>query len=194
MDFDFKDLELIALRDVWFARQGRSGVSKDFHIRRIFREYSQKFFTPLHEVYELPIEFVVQAWLEDLYEDWKDEELLKEAQGLTRSIEDFMAARRREDVADADMYEFQKDIDRSEQAAKKLEDAVRNLGGAVDAFRRARPMTEEERLTGARLSKPVEMTNVKVVPGQEIRIKFEEFDLEADSFGLRDDAKKQPKP
>lgn len=186
---DFTELELIALRDVWFSRQRRGGVSSDFHVRRIMREYSQKFVTPLHEVYELPIEFVVTAWLEDLYEDWKDEDLLQEVRTLSKSVDQILAERRREDAADADMWLFKKDIERSEGAAKKLEEAVKALGEAASLFKR--PMTHEEKKMGMRLTKSPELTNTtpKVVPGERIQIKFENVDLDADSFGLLSDPK-----
>ena len=196
---DFSDIELLALRDVWFSRHRREGVSKDFHMHRIFREYSKKFTTPLHEVYELPIDFVVTRWMEEVYEDYKDEDLLKEAKQLTRTPEEILAARRKEDEADADMWLFEKSVAVSEAQAKKLENAVKETLTAIDKFRPPtplpRPLTHEEKMTGGnRLSKPVEMTNVKVVPGEMISIKFEDVDLDAiDSFGLLDDPKEEPK-
>jgi len=187
---DFNAIELLALRDVWFARQRRPGVSADFHVRRIFREYSQKFFTPLHEVYELPIDFVVTAWIEDIYEDFKDEDLLKEVQNLIKTEEQLLAERRREDESDADMWLLEKDIKQSEGAAKKLEDAVKALGDAASLFRQRAP-THEEKAVGARMSKPVSLVNTQVVPGESISISFEDVDLDSDSFGLLSDPKPQ---
>jgi len=192
---DFSDIELIALRDVWFSRHRIPGVSPDFHLHRIFREYSQKFFTPLHEVYDLPTDFVVARWMEEIYEDYKDEDLLKEAKNLTKSQEQILAERRREDMADADMWLFEKDIARSEAMAKKLEGAVKETLTALDKFRpptprqRNRPMTHEEKLVGAYMLPEVDMINTKVVPGEKISITFEDVDLDADSFGLLDDPK-----
>lgn len=189
---DFTELELIALRDVWFSRQRRGGVSSDFHLRRIMREYSQKFVTPLHEVYDLPVEFVVQAWLEDLYEDWKDEDLLQEVKSLSKTVDEIRAERRREDANDADMWLFKKEIEHHEGAAKKLEDAVKALGDAVGMFRR--PLTHEEKMMGGtRMTKQAELINTKVAPGENISIKFEDVDLDADSFGLLSDPT-EPKP
>ncbi len=190
---DFNDIELIALRDVWFARMRRRGMSEDFHLRRIMREYSQKFHTALHEVYDLPIAFVVTAWMEDIYEDYKDEDLLKEAKELIKSPEQRLAERRREDESDADMWLFKKDIERSEGAAKKLEDAVKSVMDAASMFRQGprmpRPLTHEERMVGTRLDKPVEMLNARVTPGESISITFEDVDLDSDSFGLLSDPK-----
>jgi hypothetical protein len=183
---DFTDIELTALRDVWFTRHRRPGVSAEFHIHRIFREYSQKFFTPLHQVYDLPVEFVVTRWMEEIYEDYKDEDLIKEAKALTKSQDTLLAERRREDEKDVDMWLFERDIARSEKAAKNLEELVKETMTAFDRFR---PMTHEEKIVGSRMSQPVEMTNTKIVPGEKISIKFEEVDLDSDSFGLLDDPK-----
>lgn len=185
---DFSDIELTALRDVWFTRSRREGVSEDFHLRRIFREYSQKFYTPLHEVYELPIEFVVRAWMEDLYEDWKDEDLIREAESITKSTEQILEERKREDGDEAEMWLLAEDIRKSEGAMKKMEDAVKALKQVGTMFREP---THEEKVTGAgRLSKPSEMANVRVEPGRKIEMSFGDVDLDQDGFGLLDDPKK----
>ena len=171
------------------------GLSADFHLRRIMREYSQKFFTPLHEVYELPIPFVITAWMEEVYEDYKDEDLLKEAKELIKTHEQRLAERRREDESDADMWLFKKDIERSEKMAKKLEDAVRGVMDMASMFRTLppaqRPLTHEERMVGGRMDKPAEFINTKVKPGEGISITFEDVDLDSDSFGLLTDPKPQ---
>ena len=54
-------------------------------------------------------------------------------------------------------------------------------------------MTHEEKKMGMRLTKSPELTNTtpKVVPGERIQIKFENVDMEQDSFGLLDDPKPQ---
>jgi hypothetical protein len=189
---EYSDLELISFRDVWFTRQRRPGVSDDFHVRRIMREYSQKFHTPLHVVYELPLHFVMRAWLEDVYENMKDEDMVKEARALTQDQDALMAARRAEDASDADMWLFKKDLERGEAAAKKLEDAVKAIGQVTSGLKQLaqRPMTHEERMVGARMDKEVQLTNVKVVPGQQIKIQFADIDLDAvDGFGLLEDPK-----
>ena len=182
---EFDDIELIALRDVWFTRMRQPGVSEDFRMRRIFREYSQKFHTPLHEVYELPMEFVVQAWIEEIYEDFKDEDLLAEVQSLLKTRDQVLAERKAEDADDAEMWLMEGDIKKSELAAKKIEDAVKALGQVTSLF--GRGATHEEKKAGMKLSKPAELTNVQVKPGQKIVMSFENVDLEADSFGLLSD-------
>ncbi len=181
---DFADIEAVALRDVYFSRTKRLGASDDFHIRRILREYSQKFHTPLHVVYDLPLDFVVRAWLEEFYEDCTEEVMLKEINVAIKPLAQLMEERRREDEMDADTWLAQEDIRRSESAVKKIEDAVRSLTQGLSMLR-----TPEEQKTGHRHSAPAEMSNVQVKPGEKIKMTFGNVDLEGDSFGLLDDPK-----
>ena len=41
--------------------------SHDFFLRKVFRWYSKTFSTPLHQVYDLPLFDIMQAWYEELY-------------------------------------------------------------------------------------------------------------------------------
>ena len=52
---------------------------------------------------------------------------------------------------------------------KKIEEAVRALGNASSLLR---PPTLEEKVTGARLDRPAELANVKVKPGESIRMEL----------------------
>lgn len=47
----------------------------DYHLRRIFRWYSKTFHTPLQEVFDIPIEYVLQEYFEERYENMEDHEL-----------------------------------------------------------------------------------------------------------------------
>lgn len=135
---EFRDVELIALRDVYLSKLKLPGVSKDYSLRKIFREYSKLFHTPLHEVHDLPVEFVVHAWLEEIFETYSMEDLRAEVAEHTRTHEDLMKARAAEDEADAETFLIIQDEQRAQKAIgniKKLEDAVRTVKGALDTFR-----------------------------------------------------------
>lgn len=186
---DFTDIETIALRDVYFTRTKREGVSEDFHLRRIFREFSQKFHTPLHMVYDLPTEFVVQAWVEEFYEDCDNDALLREITATVKPIEQLLQERRKEDEVDAETYLIQRDMVESEKKMKKIEEAVKALTASVSMLK---PPTHEDQKTGRRHSAEAEMSNVKVKPGERISMTFGNVDLEGDSFGLLDDPKTKP--
>ena len=56
--------------------------------RKICRDYSKAFFTPLHEVYKLPFSFIVQNWLEDKLEGLKHSDLVHTAQNAIGIDED----------------------------------------------------------------------------------------------------------
>jgi hypothetical protein len=173
---EFRDVELVALRDVYLSKLRRPGVSPDFHLRKIFREYSKLFHTPLHVVHELPIEFVVQAWLEEHYETYSMEDLRAEVVEHTRTHEDLMAARRAEDEADAETFLIIQDEARAMKAVKsirKLEDAVRGMQTALTPFI---PKDRDTELASNR-------TKPKEIP-QGITMRFEDVDLDQDSFGI----------
>ncbi len=174
---EFRDVELIALRDVYLSKLGLPGVSKDYTLRKIFREYSKLFHTPLHEVHDLPVEFVVHAWLEEHFEAYSQADLRAEVADHTRTIEDLMAARAEEDATDAETFLIIQDEERAQKAVagiKKLEDAVRSMKGAIDTFRMKKDKDPE-----------LVMSTPKAIP-QGITMRFEDVDLDQDSFGILD--------
>jgi hypothetical protein len=63
----FPECQTIALANVLSKDEDKD---LDYSIRQIFRKYSEVFLTPLHEVQELPLEFVLTNYYEYLYEDW----------------------------------------------------------------------------------------------------------------------------
>lgn len=68
----------------------------DYNLRHIQREYSKKFSTPLHEVVELPIEYVLEHYFEDQFEQLDESELRKQALLLIETEEE-RAKREREE-------------------------------------------------------------------------------------------------
>jgi len=176
---NYRTHEIVALRDVWFSRLRKDGGSPDYDLRRIFREYSKLFHTPLHVVHELPVDFVVRAWLEEIYEKFENEDLRAEALDLLRTEEDLIAAKLREDEDDAYAFNALREESKVEVAIKKLEDAMKAV--------RKIP------LFGSKSGEP-ELTNVKGPKIQEgITMRFEPggaLDEEDDSFGILEKPKK----
>jgi hypothetical protein len=81
-NFDFyKSIKLISLRNILFP-------TPEYRLRQIFRWYSKTFFTPLHEVPELPLEEILVAYFESVFEDMEEEEINKEKSLLLESEED----------------------------------------------------------------------------------------------------------
>ncbi len=173
---EFRDVELVALRDVYLSKLKLPGVSKDYSLRKIFKDYSTKYHTPLHEVYELPMEFVVHVWLEDVYESYTMDDLRAEVAEHTRTIDDLLEARRKEDEADADTFLIIQEEANAMKDIRKLEDAVRGVQKALDHYR---PKDRDPELTS---------TKPKAIPPG-IVMRFEEVDLDQDSFGILENPK-----
>lgn len=174
---DLRNLELVALRDVYLSKLRKyDQVSPDFDVRKIFREYSKIFHTPLHVVQTLPIEDVALAWLEEVFESYTVEDLRQEATEMLRDPGALEFLRRREDEQDAEMHRHLEEEKKVEKALKKIEDVVQKLTPQAILKR----------------SKEPELDNVKPLPKpiqEGIKMVFEDVDLDADSFGLLDNLK-----
>jgi hypothetical protein len=167
----YSEIEAITLRDVLLDKLKLPGVSEDFHLRRIFREYSQTFHTPLHMVYELPLDFVFQAWLEEYYEKQKEADLRAEAIAMTKDPSVLAEERRREDAQDAETHLFI-------QEERKLQENMKKLEQVVDTFKKNLPFIRPDKEV------PIATAPVKAKrPEEEITMRFEDVDFEADSFG-----------
>lgn len=60
----------------------------DYLLRKIYRWYSKTFFTPLHEVEDLPLEDVLTAYFEEAYEMMPEKKRLHLARLLTETSEE----------------------------------------------------------------------------------------------------------
>lgn len=65
---DWERYQILALAAVLEKRQ-------DYLFRKICRDYSGKFFTPLHEVHKLPFHFVLTNWMESSIENMDENTL-----------------------------------------------------------------------------------------------------------------------
>ena len=166
----YSEIETIALRDVYLDRLKQPGVSPDFHLRRIFREYSQKFHTPLHVVHELPLEFVFQAWLEEYYEAQEVADLRAEVVSMTKDPAVLAEERRVEDARDADTHLFIEEERKLQESMKKMEEVLQKFKQVAAPLV---PRDRDAELVMSPAPKPVE----------QITMKFEDVDFDADSFG-----------
>jgi len=170
----YSEIEAIALRDVYLDNAKLPGVSPDFHLRRILREYSQKFHTPLHVVYELPLEFVFQAWLEEYYESKKQEDLHREVIAMLKDPEVLAAERRAEDAEDAETHLFIEEERKIQADMKRMEQVVQSFKKELSQFMPGKGGQESQITMTPTKEKPIE---------EQITMKFEDVDFEADSFG-----------
>lgn len=77
----WSDVRTIALRDVLDQRG-------DFVLRRICRWYSKTFSTPLHEVEEMPLEYVLQHYFECMWEKLDADEIEEEKRKILLTEEE----------------------------------------------------------------------------------------------------------
>lgn len=82
--------------DVWeslqqVAMQAAVAPDDDAWLRRIFRQYSKSFSTPLHLVSELPIEDVLLAVFEDMFENMDEEDRDERIAWLLKTPEERLA-------------------------------------------------------------------------------------------------------
>lgn len=94
---------------------------EDYFYRRVFRWYSEKFHTPLHEVYELPFEFVLQHYFEVQYEAMDDQRRAAEVDRLKLNKEQRWKRMLKEEAEKADADEFAQFVAAEEQARIKKE-------------------------------------------------------------------------
>lgn len=105
-----------------------------FRLRKIFRWYSTTFHTPLHEVPDLPLEEILQAYFEDRYEGMTPEELEHEIQEAIEPQEE-REARERTSSSESEKKsiedeEFARQVE-AEEAAKRTGKHLEGLTTAV---------------------------------------------------------------
>lgn len=108
----FNAMRTIALRDVLVG-------SSEYELRKILRWYSTTFRTPLHEVYDLPLEFVLQHFYEAKYEDMDPDDREEERKLLILTPDERRAKERIEDQERYEQHQFEQE---AEAIAKKQEE------------------------------------------------------------------------
>jgi len=93
----YRSIQLIALKECLSETP-----SEDYTMRRICRAYSKVFFTPLHEVENLPFLDVFQAVCENSYEELSDENIPEAKEKLLKTQKD-IKEKLAEDKEEADV-------------------------------------------------------------------------------------------
>ncbi len=170
---EFAAIRAIALRNVLKAD------SEDFLIRKVFRSYSKTFHTPLYLVESLPLQDVLLAFFEDLFESMEKADLENERLDIIETDEELRARQKAEDADEAEMHLL---------AVEAINEEKADLG-------KIKLPSEQSKFKAAigKLSRDVELINstleeVRPEPGIKMIFDdtFDEADLEKDSFGLLD--------
>lgn len=115
-DSDLDLLKCIRLL-AWDAVENRPS---DYLLRHIFRWYSERYHTPLHEIPDLPLEDVLQTYFEVRYEELPDELREDEEERLRETREERLAREAAEKDAEADDDAFFRQV-QAEAAAQRAQ-------------------------------------------------------------------------
>lgn len=100
----FDSIRLIALRDALAPEEKKS---IDYRLRYIMRWYSKTFHTPLHQVYDLPVEELLRVYFEEKYDAMEPSELFEELNKIFASPEKEQAE---QDAREADDEAFFQEV------------------------------------------------------------------------------------
>lgn len=180
-------IRLAALRAVLNQRQKEPKADSGYFQRHVMRWYSKKFFTPLDQVEQLPIEDILQAFYEERYEEMNDDELEAERVEALKTEEEKTREARLKDLEDYEAYETMKWAKEEEEAAIKKRAARKKAQQEQNGLRIQTPAVQTGLSAG--LSKETELVPLSALKAAppEISMSFvseEELDLDADSLGI----------
>lgn len=113
----------------------------EYFLRRIFRRYSEKYHTPLHEVQKLPLLYVMQNFYEGYFEGLSEEDLHEVAEEATTTEEERKQAEIKEKEADDT---FMADLVKREMAKEAKRGGVGLLKSAIQQVAEAVEKSREE--------------------------------------------------
>lgn len=179
MALDFGEaVQVAALQAVLRNKQSKpNSVDSEYSLRRVFRWYSKTFFTPLHEVEDLPLSDVLQSYWEERFEDMEDAELDDEKVRLLEDAEALRLRQIEEDADDADLWQMAREDTKVTSVTKTLEKTVQQPNDRSIA--RRHKDKEQELVPGSSRVQEERLPDIKMqfVPEGEL-------DLETDGFGF----------
>ena len=152
---------------------------EDAIIRRISRWYSREFHTPLHTLEELPLEFILLHYFEEIYEKLKPEERHDLAIKIIETPEEKEIREAEDKKSEEELIEMAKaDNDRINAFKKRVKQSLDSLKeiDSVGPNVKSKP-----------LKKPNKIPKIDVAPkSEEVMVFFDEpldLDLEKASLG-----------
>jgi succinate dehydrogenase flavin-adding protein (antitoxin of CptAB toxin-antitoxin module) len=108
--------------------------SDDYLVRRILRWYSTTFHTPLHQVEELPFDYILTHYFETMYENVGDAKRRKYARLMSETDEE-RASREERESDDAFVKKMEKvarrEAEAAEKRSKEREEANQRIAAAL---------------------------------------------------------------
>lgn len=130
-------LRIQALRGVWKP-------DHDSTLRRVFRWYSEKFHTPLHEVPDLPLEDILLNWFEVHYEQMEPEEKHNLGLELLETPEERRKRESDDKNSEESFIRLTQQMAERQRASKQLKTQVAEVKAALDKIvpQKAKPNKE----------------------------------------------------
>lgn len=157
----FSALRILALSDVAEARRDGGTPSPAYMLRRIARWYSTEFSTPLHQVDELPLDDLMQAWYESQYEELSDEKLNHELATTTETPAEKLARETKVHQDKLDTWRLEHEDDEDDD----LDTAFRKATGDKPVGPAAGTMAHQPKRPQLPLQKPERSR-----PGEEVSL------------------------
>lgn len=180
---------LVAIRNAYYAQTRRlSQTPSDYQLRRVFRDYSARFHTPLHVVETLPLEDVLTHYWEAYYEEaTKPEDIMTDIIRMVKEPDALRREQEMEDAADAASWRDMMDENNKESAIKRLDEVVKRFAAKLPPSGMKVPPKDRD-------VNMVQTTGPAPKVVEKISMRFaapEDIDEDADSFGLMVNPKKK---
>ncbi len=190
-------IRLAALRAVLNQRVRDPKPDPEYFMRYVMRWYSKKFFTPLDQVEQLPLEDILQAYYEERFEEMDDDHLEKERIDVLKTDEDLEKEARERDAQDFRKFDDELWAKRTtEEENKRREERKRKKELEKQAKQGLEVIPAAQSGLNAGMSKQsdlVPLADLKQAPPS-ISMEFvteEELGLDGDTLGILDTPKRQ---
>lgn len=154
----------------------------EYKLRKIFRFYSSKFHTPLHKVQDLPLEEVLQAYFETIYETMESADIDEEIKLLLETPEQKQARINKEAADQLADEEFLKQI-KEENETKNTKEVPKTIDDIAKISRVNEQMASPETTLPEGTTLPPDI-NFKFVNADEL----EEEIARLDGMGDKDNS------
>lgn len=114
----------------------------EYFLRRIYRWYSKTFHTPLQEVFDIPVEFILKEYFEEYFENMEEDDRDEQLVLLTESEEARKRRLESQDYEDAGEHELM------EMSRKQNEEKLKEKTKQINKLAHPKLPAQLDKLTG----------------------------------------------
>lgn len=158
---------------------------EEYYVRRVFRWYSRNFHTPLHMVPDLPLEEVLEAYYENVYEEVVAEDEPGKLEEAIRELVETDEERQKREMAEAGNDIVTEDFLRKIMAEEELKRLKKKAGAIEGVDRSQKPaLTKDTAKKEAVMPDFEDLPDIKVVYDDSDEVKeMGNWDIADDLFG-----------